>query len=149
MFFLAFAESVQLVPDGTILIHIALILLMIWILNRTFFRPVNRLIQSREASKGGRFTEAESILQEVGEKQSRYNQSLLEARNQGYEMIETERAKAVAKREQTVGEVKEEVAQKFEREKAELQQQTTEARTTIAAEADQLAEKISSNILRA
>jgi F0F1-type ATP synthase membrane subunit b/b' len=54
MFFLAFAD-IQLVPDGTILIHIALILLMIWLLNRTFFRPINRVIAAREKNKGGRF----------------------------------------------------------------------------------------------
>ena len=55
MVVLAFAEGsgIQLVPDGTILIHIALILLMIWVLNRTFFRPINRVIQSHEKNKGG------------------------------------------------------------------------------------------------
>jgi len=148
MFFLAFAQSVQLVPDGTILIHIALILLMIWILNRTFFRPINRVIESRERKKGGRFSEAESILQEVSEKQTKYNQAMLEARARGYETIESERAVALADREAKIGEVKQEVGQKFEQEKAQLQTQTVEARAIIAAEADKLAEKISSNILR-
>jgi F-type H+-transporting ATPase subunit b len=147
MFFLAFAE-VQLVPDGTIFIHIALILLMIWILNRTFFRPINRVVESREKNKGGRFSEAETILQQVNEKQSKYNQAMLEARTRGYETIETERAAALAQRETKITEVKTEVAQRFEQEKAQLQTQTTEARTAIAAEADKLAEKISSNILR-
>ncbi|HEY0656930.1 MAG TPA: hypothetical protein VGD05_00570 [Pyrinomonadaceae bacterium] len=147
MFFLAFAE-VQLVPDGTIFIHIALILLMIWILNRTFFRPINRVVESREKNKGGRFSEAETILQQVNEKQSKYNQAMLKARTRGYETIETERAAALAQREAKITEVKTEVAQRFEQEKAQLQTQTTEARTAIAAEADKLAEKISSNILR-
>jgi len=149
MFFLAFAQSVQLVPDGTILIHIALILLMIWILNRTFFRPINRVIESRERKKGGRFSEAESILQEVGEKQVKYNQAMLEARTRGYETIESERAVALADREAKISEVKQEVGQRFEQEKAQLQTQTVEARAIIAAEADTLEEKISSNILRA
>ena len=56
MVVLAFAEggAIQLVPDGTIFIHIALILLMIFILNRTFFRPVNRVLDARERNKGGR-----------------------------------------------------------------------------------------------
>lgn len=147
MFFLAFAE-VQLVPDGTIFIHIALILLMIWILNRTFFRPINRVVESREKNKGGRFTEAETILQQVGEKQTAYNQAMLDARTRGYETIESERAAALAQREAKISEVKTEVAQRFEQEKAQLQTQTIEARTAIAAEADKLAEKISSNILR-
>jgi F-type H+-transporting ATPase subunit b len=148
MFFLAFAE-VQLVPDGTIFIHIALILIMIWILNRTFFRPINRIIESREKNKGGRYGEAESILTEVGEKQAKYNHALLEARTKGYETIENERAQAVANREQAINSVKEETAQKLAQEKAELQTQTATARNTIAAEAEKMAEKISSSILRA
>lgn len=148
MFLLAFAD-VQLVPDGTIFIHIALILIMIWILNRTFFRPINRIIESREKHKGGRFGEAASILAEVGEKQTKYNQALLEARSKGYETIENERATAVADREQLIGEVKEETAQKLATEKAELVKQTAAARSTIASEAEQMAEKISSSILRA
>ena len=149
MVFLAFAQSVQLVPDGTLFIHIALILLMIWILNRTFFRPINRIIESRERNKGGRFTEAESILNEVSEKQAKYNQAMIEARSRGYQTIESERAAALADRESKISQIKEEVAKRFEQEKGQLQTQTVEARTAIAAEADRLAEKISANILRA
>ena len=148
MFLLALAE-VQLVPDGTVIIHVALILIMIFILNRTFFRPINRILESREKNRGGRFGEAEGILQEVGEKQSKYNQAMLEARSEGYGMIEKERAEAVAKREAALANVKEEVAQKFAAEKSELEQQTAQARAAIAAEAEKMAEKISSNILRA
>lgn len=147
MSFLAF-QAVQLVPDGSIFIHIALILIMIWILNRTFFRPINRIIESREKHKGGRFGEAANILAEVGEKQKKYNQALLEARSKGYELIETERAEAVSSREQAIGAVKAETAQIFAQEKAELEKQTVAARSTIAAEAEQMADRISSSILK-
>ena len=148
MYFLAFA-AVQLVPDGTLFIHIALILLMIWILNRTFFRPINRVIETRERNKGGRFGEAESILREVSEKQTKYNQAMLEARHKGYEMIEAERAAAVANREAKIGATKEETERRLAQGKAQLEAQTAEARRSIAAEADRLADKISANILRA
>jgi len=148
MFLLALAE-VQLVPDGTVIIHVALILIMIFILNRTFFRPINRILESRDKNRGGRFGEAEGILGEVSEKQSKYNQAMLEARNEGYGMIEKERTEAVAKREAALTNVKEEVAQKFAAEKTELEQQTAQAKAAIAAEAEKMAEKISSNILRA
>ena len=105
MFFLAFAD-VQLVPDGTIFIHIALILLMIWLLNRTFFRPINRVIASREQNKGGRFGEAEQILRSIEEKNARYNAAMLEARSKSYELIERERAAALAVRQSEIEAVK-------------------------------------------
>ena len=150
MFFptvLAFQE-VRLVPDGTIFIHIALILLMIWVLNRTFFRPINRVIESRERNKGGRFTEAQEILRAVQEKQANYNAAMLEARSKGYEMIAKERSAAVAQRQEKLSSVKAEVEQKIARENGELERQITEVKTTIARDAEQMAEKISSNILR-
>ena len=99
MVLLAFQE-VRLVPDGTLFIHIALILLMIWVLNRTFFRPINRVLESRERSKGGRSSEAQEILKQIGEKQSHYNSAMLKARSEGYEMIEQQRSEAVAVRQE-------------------------------------------------
>ncbi len=147
MFFLAFAE-IQLVPDGTIFIHIALILLMIWVLNRTFFRPINRVIESREKNKGNRLGEAEEILQSVNEKRLRYEKTMLEARSEGYELIENERNQAVAERQQKVGAVKEEITRTMTQQKQELQLQTVETKATLAVEAEKMAEKISSNILK-
>jgi F-type H+-transporting ATPase subunit b len=148
MLLLAFAESIQLFPDGTLFIHIALILIMIWILNRTFFRPINRVIESREKHKGGHGSEAEAILSDVSEKQAKYNQALLVARSEGYELIEKERAAAVAARQSKVAQAKAETSESLARSKEEVQKQSAEARAIIAREAEEMAEKISSNILK-
>ena len=152
MVLLAFAEggpSVQLLPDGSLLIHIALILLMIYVLNRTFFRPVNRIIEARVKNKGGRFTEAEEILNQVSEKQARYSEAMREARTEGYQLIEKERAEALKRRETEINQTKEEVTSTLAQEKEELTRQTVEAREAIAREADEMAKKISANILNA
>ncbi len=150
MVLLAFAESgsVQLVPDGTLFIHIALILLMIYILQRTFFKPINRIIESREKHKAGG-SESENLLREVSEKEMKYNEAMLEARSKGYELIEQERAEALSRKQERLGAAKEEVQQTFTQEMSELEKQTAEARRSIATEAEKMAEKISSNILRA
>jgi F0F1-type ATP synthase membrane subunit b/b' len=149
MFLLAFAEqSIQLFPDGTLFIHIALILIMIWVLNRTFFRPINRVIESREKHKGGAGGEAQAILGDVTEKESRYNKALLEARSEGYELIEKERAAAVAERQVKVTQAKDETAKAYAEQLAQLDQQTATARSAIAAEAEVLADRITANILK-
>jgi F-type H+-transporting ATPase subunit b len=150
MFLLAFAEqSIQLFPDGTLFIHIGLILIMIWVLNRTFFRPINRIIESREKHRGGHGSEAQAILSDVSQKQAKYNQELLAARSEGYELIEKERAAAVDARQRTLAEAKAATAQSLANEKAQIQQQADEARTVIAKEAEVMADKITSNILKA
>ena len=149
MVLLAFAESIQLFPDGTLFIHIALILLMIWVLNRTFFRPINRIIQSREKHSGGHASEADSILSDVSAKQAKYNQELLAARSEGYELIEKERMAAIDGRQSKIAAAKSETAATLDAERRQLQQEAAEARSIIASEAEVMAERISSNILKA
>ncbi|HEX6124540.1 MAG TPA: hypothetical protein VFZ23_04135 [Pyrinomonadaceae bacterium] len=149
MLLLAFAESIQLFPDGTLFIHIALILLMIWVLNRTFFRPINRVIQSRERQKGGYGSEAEAILADVNEREAKYNRELLAARSSGYELIEKERSAAIEARQRRIAEVKNATAESLASGRNQISEQAAQARSVIAKEAEVMAEKISSNILKA
>ena len=148
MFFLAFAESIQLFPDGTIFLHIALILTMIYVLNRTFFRPINRVIESREKQKGGRGTEAENILRDAGDKESKYSKAVLDARSRGYELIEKEHAAAVASREQALAATTAELSSQMETERSAIGKQAAAVRSSIATEAEQIADRIASNILK-
>jgi F-type H+-transporting ATPase subunit b len=151
MVVLAFAEGsgIQLVPDGTILIHIVLFLLMIWVLNRTFFKPINRVLLARDRNKGGHSAEAQGIFKQVIEKNTEFENSMREARTEGYSLIESERAAALAERQAKVEAVRAETEQTIVHEKDSIQRQTEEARAALAAEAQKMAEKISSNILRA
>ncbi len=143
-----FQGSIQLVPDGTIFLHIAIILLMIWILNRTLFRPINRVLEERERKIGGRAGTAQAILGQVDEKVSKYEGALREARSEGYRQIEAHRAEAMAARQEKVNEVKEEVSSLIEQEKSELEKQTGAAQATLADEARQVAENITATILK-
>ncbi len=148
MHLLAFAESIQLFPDGTIFIHIGIILLMIWVLNRTFYKPINRIIEAREKNKGGHSSEAEKILSDVGQKESRYTNELLDARTKGYELIEKEQKKAIAAREQMLADAKTETARMFDTGKVELEKAAAEARATIDSDAEKIADQIAANILK-
>lgn len=149
MHLLAFAESsIQLFPDGTIFVHIAILLVMIWVLNRTLYRPINRIMESRDKSKGGRSSEAETIIAGAEEKESLYNKELLEARSKGYEAIEKEQKKAAADREAQLAAAKAETAAAFDSERAELEKRTLEARAEIGAEAEKLADRIAAGILK-
>lgn len=149
MVFLAFAEnSIQLVPDGTIFLHIALILLMIWILNQTLFKPINRILAGRDQKTGGRVSNAQETLRTVDQKLALYEQSLRQARSESYKMIESTRAQALANRQQQIGAVKSEVEAMVANEKAVLQQQIVRARSELATDAQTLARQISANVLR-
>ena len=141
--------AVQLVPDGTILIHIGLILLMIWVLNRTFFKPIGKVIADRDARKGGGRGPAADILDQVSERETRYSEAIKETRLKGYEAVSSEREKALALKADAVGAAKREAGERVAHENAELEKQTVAAKAAIADEADKLADKISSSILKA
>ena len=146
---LAFAESIQLFPDGTIFIHIALILLMIWVLNRTFFRPVNRVIESREKFKDIEGGEAGSIQAEAAEKEATYNRGLLDARSEGYALVEKEHGKLVKAREKKLAETRADADAKVAAERADIERQAAEAKAAIGAEAGTLADEIAETVLKA
>lgn len=145
--FLSFAESIQLVPDGTLFIHIAIILLMVFILNRTLFRPVNRVLEERGRRTHGRSDEARKTVEQVEESLLRYERSLREARVESYHTMERHRAEAMDERQQRLAVVREEVAGSVEEEKRAIGQQTAEARATLEGEARRVAASVSTQIL--
>lgn len=148
MFLLAFAQSIQLFPDGTLIIHIALILVMIWALNRTFFKPINQVIAKRMRQKAGRGGEADDILRDVEEKNKQYDKKLLAARTKSYEMIEQEREAAVAARQAAIDSARAEASAYLNKEHADLDKERAEAKVTVALDAHKMAEQITATILK-
>ena len=72
--------QIQLVPDGTLLIHLFMVAVMVFILNRTLLKPVNRILAERERQVEGRLQEAQMMAAETEEKLNKYNNALREAR---------------------------------------------------------------------
>ena len=101
---LGFAEnSIQLVPDGTLLLHVLIILVMVYVLNATLFKPINRILEAREKRTRGRLTEAQEILGNVSEKLAEYERALRAARTEAYAFTEHERAGAMQDRQKQLG----------------------------------------------
>ena len=148
MVILGFAESIQLVPDGTLVIHIAIIITMVFILNRVLFRPINRILDERENRTRGRSKEAREIIQRVGESMSRYEDSLRQARAEGYRLLEQQQAKALDERQNKIASVRNEVEEVIGQERGKIQAQADEARATLGDEARRMADSISAQILR-
>jgi len=145
---LALAEgSIQLVPDGTIFFHIALVILMVYVLNATLFRPINHILAEREArARSGRGA-AHDILQEVEANLTRYEEGLRAARAEGYRMLEQERAEALQARQNLLTQVRAEAEQLLAKERSAISTQTEQARGTLQHDAQRIAAEISAQIL--
>jgi F-type H+-transporting ATPase subunit b len=148
MTLLAFAEnSIQLVPDGTLFLHILIILVMVFVLNATLFKPINRILEERERRTRGRSGEAHDILQRVEEKMTLYERTLREARASGYQLMEQERVTALSERQARLDAVKNEISGSVIEQKEAIHAQVEEARATLDREARRIAAQIGSQIL--
>lgn len=144
---LALAESIQLVPDGTLFIHIAIILLMVFLLNRMLFRPVNRILEERDRHTHGRSNEAHETVRRVEQSLQRYESSLREARAEGYQLLERQQAEAAEVRRRRLGQVREELEASLGEQKRIIQEQSEAARLTLEGEARRAAATISAQVL--
>src|SRR6185503_10965908 len=136
MFALALAEdSIQLVPDGTMLLHIVIILVMVFVLNATLFKPINRILAARDQRTRGREGEAQGILNDVTAKLSDYEQRLREARAAAYALAEKERTAALQERQKNLNDMREKLAESTAQEKAVIRRQAGEARETLEVDA--------------
>ena len=140
-------SSIQLVPDGTLLFHMFLILLMVVVLNRTLFRPVNKILQDREEMGQGALAEALEIRRNVEEDLRKYEEGLRLARLDGYRETESQRRQELSQREHDLSSLRLELTKTIAREKALLQEQTDQARGILLTEAKVLASQIEERIL--
>ncbi len=146
--FLALAENIQLVPDGTLFLHISLIILMVFVLNITLFRPINKVLEERERRTRGRSGEAQDILGRVEAGLKRYETSLREARLEGYHLLEAQRAEALSARQARLGELREDLRGQVEEQKDSIRTQAEAAREALVGDAQRLAAEISNQVLR-
>lgn len=144
---LAFAESIQLIPDGTIVIHIAIIITMVFVLNRFLFRPIGRVLAERETRTHGRTGEAREVIRRVAESLSRYENGLRQARAEGYTLLEQQQSEAYSERQRKVALVRKEVEEQIAEQKREIQAQADAARATLGDEARRVASNIRSQLL--
>lgn len=145
---LAFSgNAIQLVPDGTLLFHLLLIVVMVVLLNATLLKPINRILEERERRTSGRIGEAQSVLASVDERMAEYQRRLREARGSGYALLEEERSAASRERERKISTVKQEVAQWRDGEKENLKNAEASVKSKLVEDARIRAGEISVRIL--
>lgn len=149
MLVLGFAGSpIQLVPDGTLLFHLGLIVVMVLVLNATLLKPINRILQERERRTKGRLSDAQQTLLTADEKLAEYERRLREARGEGYALMERERAAVTREAQLEMTAVKDEIARSLAEQKRSLAAETEVAKSVLAAGASTLALEISRQILQ-
>jgi F-type H+-transporting ATPase subunit b len=140
--------SIQLVPDGTLLLHLFLVGVMVFVLNRTLLKPVNQILAEREKQIAGRLKEAEAMALETQEKLKKYNDALRDARADGYKLLEKERAQGLKEKEEKLRQYRDEMSKDVAAQIASTRKQEQAVKGELEAQAASIGSLISSQILR-
>ena len=140
--------SIQLVPDGTLLLHLVMVCVMVVVLNRTLLKPINQILAEREKQIAGRRKEAEAMASETQEKLKRYSDALREARADGYRLLEKERAQAMKEKEEKLRQYRDQMSKEVAAQVAATRQQGQAVKGELEEQAAGIGNLISSQILR-
>jgi F-type H+-transporting ATPase subunit b len=140
--------SIQLVPDGTLLLHLVLVVVMVFVLNKTLLGPINRILSEREKQITGRLREAEAMAAESREKLKKYNDALREARSAGYRLLEKERADGLKEKEQKLRQYRDQVSKEVAAQVGQIRRQEATVKSELESQAATIGNLISSQILR-
>lgn len=141
-------NSIQLVPDGTLLLHLLMVALMVFILNRTLLKPINEILSEREKQITGRRREARALAAEREEKLRKYQEALHEARVDGYKLLEKERAEGLKQKDERVRVYREQVSKEVASQVENIRQQEQSVKGELESQAASIGSLISSQILR-
>jgi len=147
--FMVLAESsIQLVPDGTLLLHLLMVGVMVALLNRTLLKPINKILADREEQITGKISEAKKIKNEAEQKLQDYNAALRNARTEAYSMLEREKATAMQEKDAKVRTAKDEITRATDTTLVQLHQQESSVKSELEAQAAGISDLISSQILQ-
>ena len=140
--------SIQLVPDGTLLLHLLMVAVMVFILNRTLLKPINQILAERERQVEGRLQEAQMMAAETEEKLKKYNDALHEARVDGYRLLEKERTEGLKVKDEALKLYREEMSQEVAERIENTRRQEESVKKELEAQAGAISSLISTQILR-
>ncbi|PWT92426.1 MAG: hypothetical protein C5B55_06415 [Blastocatellia bacterium] len=138
--------SIQLVPDGTLLVHLVVIVVMVVVLNRTLLRPVNQILAEREKQIKSDMTATEQLEASRLEKVTKYNSTLRDARTEGYHLLERERSEALKRKDEEVRQAKLAVNQKVAAGLETVNGEEEQARKDLEVLAVTVSEEISERV---
>ena len=140
--------SIQLVPDATLLLHLILVVVMVFVLSRTLLKPINDILIKREKEVTGRLREAEAMAAESQEKLQKYNNALREARAAGYKVLEKARADGLKEKEQKLRQSRDQLSKEVAAQVDQIRKQEQAVKGELESQAATIGSLISSQILR-
>jgi len=125
-----------------------MVVVMVFILNRTLLKPINRILAERERQIEGRLKEAQALAAETEQKIKKYNEALHAARVDGYKLLERERADGLKEKDEKVRLQREQAKREVVAQIDNIKRQEQSVRQELETQAASISSLISAQVLR-
>lgn len=126
---------------------VILVFLLFFFLRWAFWRPFERVLAQRQAATEGARRDAEGILRTADDKLRRYEEALRQARAEIYREQEASRHAALDERNRILQENRRQANERLRQAKLEIARDVEDAKTSLEAESQRLAEQIARTLL--
>ena len=140
--------QIQLVPDGTLLVHLLMVVIMVFILNRTLLKPINQILAEREKQLADRLKDAQMLEADREQKLKKYNDALRAARVDGYKLLEKERIEGLKAKDEQVKLSREQTAREVSVQLENIKRQEQSVKQELESQATSISSLITAQVLR-
>ena len=133
--------------DITLIYQIVGFFVLLFILNRLLYTPIQKVLEEREQSIDGTLREAETIETNLEEKLAAYDKRIQEAKVKAQEERARVRQEGVDREREIIEEVRKSTAEEMERVDREISRNTVDAMTRLKEESGGLASAVAEKIL--
>lgn len=145
---LALAENNILSIDGSFLLIFVSVLILIFVLNNSLFKPIIRILDERDRLGAGRLKESRQMIAEYEKRLTAYEDQIRAARAAAFTDFENRRREFLAERTGLLTRTREEIRATVDAAKNEISVESAKARENLESDARAMAANISSRLLR-
>jgi F-type H+-transporting ATPase subunit b len=138
----------EIFPNWTTIPIVFFLIVLTFILNRFFFRPLGKILAERNSKITGARKEAEEIRKVSQEKAVAFEQRLRDARREADLEVAKVKNLALDEKNSVVASQRKSTEQMIAEARSDIKQKTEEALIVLEAQADGIAKQIASHILK-
>lgn len=131
----------------TLALVAAAVLVLVWILNRWLFGPLNGILAERQAEIADARAEFEQAKQIQDERIAQVESRLADARKEAFGVREAAIRDGRSRRDQVLAEARADAQASVDRAREEIQRQVAEAKDELEAEAETIARRVAEQLL--
>ena len=138
---------ITIIPDGSTIIQLINFLVLLWILNLVFYKPIRNVLIQRKDKVDGLKAGGEKLAEDEVEKDNAFENGLKEARSKGLKEKETFIDQASVEEKEIISKINKDAQAKLVEIKKQVAEETEKARVELEKDIENYARDIGEKIL--